>query len=57
MKVVQMVRNRKPCDNAALKRLAIQLASQLPEDPDEALTVLEHCKTLVRTFLDEPGAS
>lgn len=37
-----------------LKRLAIQLAAQLPEDTDEALDVLDHVRTLVRSFLAEP---
>ena len=54
MEVVQMVKKIKRVDDAALKRLAIQLAGQLPENVDEALAVLEHCKTLVRTFLADP---
>lgn len=38
------------CD-ASERRLAIQLAGQLPEEPDEALRVLDLAKTLVREFL------
>lgn len=37
--------------DARLKRLAIQIATQLPDDTQEALRVLEHAQTLVRTFL------
>lgn len=33
------------------RRLAIQLAAQLPEDPKEAVLVLEAAICLVRTFL------
>ena len=40
----------------ALKRLAIQIAAQLPNEVEDALEVLEHAKTLVRSFLGEPGA-
>jgi len=36
---------------ARLKRLAIQIAAQLPEDTGDALSVLEHTQTLVRSFL------
>lgn len=59
MEVVPMVKRskpRRPGEDAALRRLAIQIAGQLPESPDEALAVLEHCKTLVRSFLAEPEA-
>lgn len=44
-------------ENAALKRLAIQIAAQLPEKEEEALAVLEHAKTLVRSFLGDYGPS
>lgn len=43
--------------DAHLKRLALQLAAQLPDDPDEALEALEHTKTLVRSFLAETRPS
>jgi hypothetical protein len=35
------------------RRHAIQITAQLPEDPQEALTVLELAKTLVESFLLE----
>lgn len=44
-------RSRDPGREMQLKRLAIQLAAQLPDDTQEALDVLEHAKTLVRAFL------
>ena len=59
MGVIQMTRRPKehrPREDAALRRLAIQIAGQLPESPSEALEVLEYCKTLVRSFLAEPEA-
>jgi hypothetical protein len=34
-----------------LRRQAVQIAAQLPEDPQDALAVLELAKTLVETFL------
>lgn len=37
------------------KRLAIQLAAQLPEDTKEAVAVLDYAKELVLTFLQEPA--
>lgn len=56
MEVVPMTpkpraRSRSPDEELGLKRLAIQLAAQLPENEDDALAVLEHTKTLVRSFL------
>jgi hypothetical protein len=33
------------------RRQAVQLAAQLPEDPQDALAVLAHVKFLVETFL------
>jgi hypothetical protein len=33
------------------RRQALQVAAQLPDDPEEALTVLRHTQTLVRSFL------
>lgn len=44
----------KPIDPAKdrwLRRQAIQIAAQLPDDEREAIAVLEHTKTLVRAFL------
>lgn len=37
----------------ALKRLALQIAVQLPIEEEEALAVLEHAKALVRSFLGD----
>lgn len=54
--VIPMILRPKPQtlpDSVALKRLAIQIAAQLPEDQEEALAVLEHAKTLVRSFLGD----
>lgn len=39
-----------------LKRLAIQIVAQLPEDPQEAQTVLRHAQVLVQNFLDDGDA-
>ena len=36
---------------AYLRRQAVQLAAQLPETPQDALAVISHMETLVRTFL------
>jgi hypothetical protein len=33
------------------RRQALQVAAQLPDEPEEALTVLRHAQTLVRSFL------
>lgn len=38
-------------DEAVLRRLAIQIASQLPADATEAMAVLERAKWLVEAFL------
>jgi hypothetical protein len=37
-----------------LRRHAVQIAAQLPEDPNDALAVLELTRSLVETFLKEP---
>lgn len=47
-------RARIPGRDQQLKRLAIQIAAQLPDDTEEAIDVLEHVRTLVRGFLNEP---
>lgn len=54
--VVTMTRKRHQSSEEvlALKRLAIQIAAQLPEREEDALAVLEHAKTLVRSFLVDP---
>jgi len=36
-----------------LKRQAIQVAAQLPEDRDDALRVLDYARELVTEFLDK----
>jgi len=38
-------------DEAHLKRMAIQLAAQLPEDPTDARQVLEYVRILIEEFL------
>jgi len=43
-------------DGGWLRRQAIQIAAQLPENTDDALVVLEHAKALVEGFLkDQPA--
>lgn len=41
---------------AWLRRQAVQIAAQLPEDPEDAIAVLELTKSLVETFLKPPQA-
>lgn len=38
-------------NDAALRRLAVQIAAQLPAEPADALTALKYTETLVRSFL------
>jgi hypothetical protein len=60
MEVIVMAKarsRRTKLEEAALKRLAIQIAAQLPEVEEDALAVLEHAKTLVRSFLGRPGTN
>ena len=38
-------------EDAWRRRQALQVAAQLPDNPKEALTVLRHAETLVRSFL------
>ena len=47
-------RGSKKMPEAWLRRQAVQIAAQLPEDPDDAIAVLELTKTLVETFLKAP---
>lgn len=44
-----------PADEIALKRLAIQIAAQLPDDMDHARAVLEYTRELVGGFLGASG--
>lgn len=37
-----------------VRRRALQIASELPEDRDEALAVLREAESLVRSFLCDP---
>jgi hypothetical protein len=55
MQVISMRRPRPPTREGELKRLALQLAAQLPEDTQEALDALDYTKTLVRSFLGDGG--
>ena len=43
---------RDPPDDRWLRRQALNLAAQLPDDIDDALRIIQHLETLVRTFLD-----
>ncbi len=47
--------SRKARDDAWRRRQALQVAAQLPDNPKEALTVLRHAETLVRSFLAKAG--
>jgi hypothetical protein len=38
------------------RRQALQVAAQLPDDTQDALTVLRHAETLVRSFLIKGAA-
>lgn len=48
-------KRRAPQREAELKRLALQLVVQLPEDTQEALDTIEHVKSFVRGFMADPG--
>lgn len=43
-----------PARERDLRRLALQLVAQLPENTRDALDALEYAKTFVRAFLAEP---
>lgn len=43
--------------DAWLRRQALQIGSQLPENPADARVVLNHMMELVDTFLDKPTAA
>lgn len=45
---------RPAADEAALKRIAMQIVIQLPEDTGEAIDVLKYAESLVRSYLEEP---
>ena len=56
MSTVHKIRTEKarnPEREAALRRLALQIAVQLPESPDEAVRVLDYAKTIVGLFLGD----
>lgn len=45
------------CGNdALLRRFAVQLAAQLPEEPADAAKVLEYCQEILYGFLAVPAA-
>lgn len=55
MEIVQLKKRPEDIEQErALKRLAVQIAAQLPEDTAEALAVLRHTENLIRLFLDDP---
>jgi hypothetical protein len=41
-------------EHSHLRRLAIQIVSQLPDNTTDALAVLDHARNLVLQFLDDP---
>ena len=47
--------SKKAREDAWLRRQALQVAAQLPDNSREALTVLRHVETLVRSFLAKTG--
>lgn len=49
---IRRVDARKDLD---LRRTAIALVSQLPDDNDEANRVLDHARELIATFLRDPA--
>jgi len=51
---IRTEKTRNPDREAALRRLALQIAIQLPESPDEAVRVLDYAKTIVGLFLGGP---
>lgn len=51
VRLSQRPAGRHPEADMALRRLAIQIASQLPEDAAEALAVLDYVREVVDTFL------
>lgn len=45
-----------PKEHDGLRRQAIQIVSQLPDNTADALAVLNHARDLVTGFLDDAGA-
>jgi len=43
-------------EHSHLRRQAIMIVSQLPDNAAEALTVLDYARHLVTEFLEEPAA-
>ena len=43
-----------PKEHDSLRRQAIQITAQLPDNTADALAVLNHARDLVTGFLDEP---
>ena len=46
-----------PADDQTLKRIALEIAALMPDNEGDALRVLDHVKTLVRSFLAAGGPS
>lgn len=55
LKVVELPDRKLAADDSWHRRLAIQIAAQLPEKPADALAVLELTKVLVISFLASGG--
>ena len=43
-----------PKEHSGLRRQAIQIAAQLPDNTTDALAVLDYARALVVGFLDDP---
>ena len=57
MQVIPMPERKKPDQrDGERRRLALQIAAQLPAEATEAILVLEAALTLVRTFLMTDGS-
>ena len=56
MQGVVPLRPQKDADDGWKRRLAIQIAAQLPERPADALAVLALAEELVKSFLMHGGA-
>lgn len=50
---IRRATTKKSADEHWLRRQAVIIAAQLPENDEDALRVLDHAKQLVRLFLAE----
>jgi len=57
MRVVEFKATTQPDAELWQKRLALQIAAQLPDNASDALVVLGLTKTLVEAFLAQQGLS